>query len=337
MNVLLSISCITHKLCQSPQELSNDDLSDVDIALTYMTDAGFNMDWLEKKLEEVKEKKEKEEACLTRLQEMEESIKPLKQEFLKQEAEIDKEKAELLAARLDCQDSSSRSIRKQVNNTFTWVIKNVSTLQGQEVRSEIFVVGGCKWRLIAYPEVNNVDGYLSLSVYLDVPDCCESLPSGWKRHAKFSLTIVNQISEEFSQLQETQQWFDQNAPGWGFPPMLNLKDVSDKHGGFLVNDEVMVAVAVDVLEVVGSLDAPEKSESMDIKGFQVLPSQVESVNRLFERHPDIASKFSIKNQSLKTAYMNVLLCLNETLHQSPKEISEDDLSDAVMRKLLWPT
>lgn len=75
-------------------------------------------------------------------------------------------------------------------------------------------------------------------------------------------------------LLETQQWFDQNAPGWGFPPMLNLKDVSDKHGGFLVNDEVMVAVAVDVLEVVGSLDAPEKSESMDIKGFQVLPSQV---------------------------------------------------------------
>jgi len=52
------------------------------------------------------------------------------------------------------------------------------------------------------------------------------------------------------------------------------------------------------------------------------------VNRLFESHPDIASKFSIKNQSLKTAYMNVLLCLAETLHQSPMEISEDDLSDA---------
>ncbi|KAG7634866.1 MATH/TRAF domain [Arabidopsis suecica] len=217
---------------------------------------------------------------------------------------------------------------KQINNTFTWVIKNLSTLQGLEVRSKIFVVGGCKWRLIAYPEVNDADGYLSLSVYLGVPDCCESLPSGWKRHAKFSLTIVNQLSEGLSQVQETQAWFDENAPGWGFPPMLNLKDVSDKYGGFLVNDEVMVAVAVDVIEVVGSLDAPEMSESMDIKGFKVLPSQVKSVNRLFESHPDIASKFSIKNQSLKTAYMNVLLCLAETLHQSPMEISEDDLSDA---------
>lgn len=52
------------------------------------------------------------------------------------------------------------------------------------------------------------------------------------------------------------------------------------------------------------------------------------MNRLFERHPDIASKLSIKNQYLKTAYMNVLLSLTETLHQSPTEISKDDLSDA---------
>lgn len=70
-----------------------------------------------------------------------------------------------------------------------------------------------------------------------------------------------------------------------------------------------------------------KSVKFDIRSLNHT-SQVKSVNRLFERHPDIASKFSIKNQSLKTAYMNVLLCLNETLHQSPKEISEDDLSDA---------
>lgn len=55
---------------------------------------------------------------------------------------------------------------------------------------------------------------------------------------------------------------------------------------------------------------------------------MKSVNCLFERHPDIASKLSIKNQSLKTAYMNVLLSLIETLHQSPTEISMDDLSDA---------
>ncbi|EOA23324.1 hypothetical protein CARUB_v10019326mg [Capsella rubella] len=96
MNVLLSI---TQTLCQSPQELSNDDLSDAGNALAYMTDAGFKMDWLEKKLEEVKEKKTRVEASLARLKEKEDLLKPLKQKCLEQEAEIDKEKAELLAAR----------------------------------------------------------------------------------------------------------------------------------------------------------------------------------------------------------------------------------------------
>ncbi|XP_019102083.1 PREDICTED: MATH domain and coiled-coil domain-containing protein At3g58260-like [Camelina sativa] len=214
---------------------------------------------------------------------------------------------------------------KQVDNTFTWVIKNVSTMQAHKSsRYKQFVVGGCKWRLIASTEFNDVD-YLSVS--LDVPNR-ESLPSGWRRHAKITLTLVNQLSQEFSRQQEKQQWFDQNNPRLSFPPILDLKVFADKYGGFLVNDGIIIVVAVDVLEVIGSLDEPEKSQSMDVKGFQVLPSQVKFVNCLFERHPDIASKFSIKNKSLKTAYMNVLLSLTETLNQSPKEISKDDLSDA---------
>ncbi|EOA25332.1 hypothetical protein CARUB_v10018650mg [Capsella rubella] len=218
---------------------------------------------------------------------------------------------------------------KQVDNTFTWVIKNFSSIQSQKISwSKEFIVGGCKWRVAAYPEVNNVTNYLSLSVYLCVPNF-ESLPSGWQRHAKYSLAILNQLSGDFYQLEETQQWFDQSIPGWGFPPMLNLNEISGNDGGFLVNDQVIIGVAVDVLEVIGSLDASKTSDDcIDVKGFQVLPSQVKSVNRLFERHPDIASKLSVKNQSLKTAYMNVLLNLTETLHQSPKEISNDDLSDA---------
>ncbi|XP_010504783.1 PREDICTED: MATH domain and coiled-coil domain-containing protein At3g58260-like [Camelina sativa] len=212
---------------------------------------------------------------------------------------------------------------KQVDNTFTCVIKNFSLMQAHIAS---FVVGGCKWRLIAYPEVNHVGDCLSLSVCLDVPDC-DSLPSGWKRHAKISLTLVNQYSEERSLQQEKQQCFNQKTPRWGFLPMVILKVPSEEYG-FLVNDEIVIVVAVDVLEVIGSLDESEKSQSIDVKGFQVLPSQVKYVNCLFERHPDIASKFSIKNQTLKTAYMNVLLSLTETLNQSPKEISKDDLSDA---------
>ncbi|VVB06141.1 unnamed protein product [Arabis nemorensis] len=51
MNVLLSL---IETLCQSPQELSEEDLVEADNALAYMKDAGFKVDWLKKKLEEVK-------------------------------------------------------------------------------------------------------------------------------------------------------------------------------------------------------------------------------------------------------------------------------------------
>ncbi|CAL9216971.1 unnamed protein product, partial [Arabidopsis halleri] len=50
---------------------------------------------------------------------------------------------------------------------------------------------------------------------------------------------------------------------------------------------------------------------IDVNGFQVLPSQVESVNNLFEKQPDIASKFRSKNPFLRTTYLNGLLCLTE--------------------------
>ena len=56
--------------------------------------------------------------------------------------------------------------------------------------------------------------------------------------------------------------------------------------------------------------------------------QAESLSLIFERHPDIASKFRPKNQHLRTAYINVLLSLIKTLCQPTQELSKDDLNDA---------
>ncbi|KAG2324808.1 hypothetical protein Bca4012_039309 [Brassica carinata] len=53
-NVLLSL---TQTLCQTPQELSIDDLVEAEKAVAYMKDSGLELDWLEKKLKEIKEKK----------------------------------------------------------------------------------------------------------------------------------------------------------------------------------------------------------------------------------------------------------------------------------------
>ncbi|VYS60773.1 unnamed protein product [Arabidopsis thaliana] len=69
-------------------------------------------------------------------------------------------------------------------------------------------------------------------------------------------------------------------------------------------------------------------ETIDVNGFQVLASQVQSVSQIFKRHPDTAIGFRPKNQQIRKAYMDALLSLIETLCQSPDKLSDDDLSNA---------
>ncbi|KAL1204973.1 MATH domain and coiled-coil domain-containing protein [Cardamine amara subsp. amara] len=72
--------------------------------------------------------------------------------------------------------------------------------------------------------------------------------------------------------------------------MLPLTKLHDKNGGFLVNGEVKIVAEVGAVEVVGKSDVLKETllvnESINVNGFQVLPSQVESVNSLFKEHPD---------------------------------------------------
>ena len=85
MNFLL---CLIETMCQSLQELSSEDLVQADVALTYLKDSGFKLDWLEKKLDQVKVNKEKEITCLAILQETEESLLNLKQKCSHLKAEL---------------------------------------------------------------------------------------------------------------------------------------------------------------------------------------------------------------------------------------------------------
>ncbi|KAJ0255492.1 MATH domain and coiled-coil domain-containing protein [Hirschfeldia incana] len=167
------------------------------------------------------------------------------------------------------------------------------------------------------------------------------------------LSVVNQVSNELSQNEE--HCFDARGCNWGYKSMLSLDEIYDKDGGFLVDGDLKIVAEVDVLEVIGKLDVPDEmgeesesvnmleeddvaesnglpevsvNESTDVNGFQVLPSQIETMSRIFERHPDFASKFRPKNEHLRTAYINVLLSLIKTLCQSTEELSNDDLTDA---------
>ncbi|KAL9858278.1 putative MATH/TRAF domain-containing protein [Arabidopsis thaliana] len=220
----------------------------------------------------------------------------------------------------------------QYEKKITWSIKNFSSLPSEKIYSDNFVVGDSKWRLYAYPKGTGDGLNKSLSLFLQVADS-ESLPYGWKRHIKLRLTVVNQISEKLSKRLETPPyWFDQKSRYWGSPAMLPLTELLDLNGGFLVNGEVKIVAEVGVREVVGKSDVLVETllvhESINVNGFQILPSQVESVNNLFEKHPDIASNFRLENPHLRTTYLNSLLCLTEILSQSTEKISIVDLANA---------
>jgi len=160
------------------------------------------------------------------------------------------------------------------------------------------------------------------SLFLVVADF-QNLPCGWRRHARFCLTVVNQISDKlslhrgqfhnafgqkkvrvfvfvlsyinfiFSWSSETERWFDEKIPVHGYEEMISLAKLNVRKGGFLVKNEVKIVVEVDVLQVIGNLDVSEVSShlhketsSVDVNGFLVLPSQVTSSQRfkLFYRY-----------------------------------------------------
>ncbi|XP_048593043.1 protein RESTRICTED TEV MOVEMENT 3-like [Brassica napus] len=207
-------------------------------------------------------------------------------------------------------------MEKKFDKKFTWVIKDFSSLQSVNILSDTFVVRGCKWQLNAYPKGNKGQNFLSL--FLEVA-CCGSLPSGWRRHARFRLIVVNQRSETLSRQLEGQNWFEEKANGWGFQSMLSLDEINAKDSGFLVNGELKIVVEIELLEVIGKVD---------VNGFHFLSSQVEFVSRMFEKHPETASEVHLKNPNLRTGYMSLLLSLIDTLCQSPHKLPKDYLGEA---------
>ncbi|XP_020880520.1 MATH domain and coiled-coil domain-containing protein At3g58220 isoform X2 [Arabidopsis lyrata subsp. lyrata] len=332
-------------------------------------------------------------------------------------------------------------------NKFTWVIKDFSSLRSEMIYSDEFVLGGCKWRLMAYPDGDRIKKYMSL--YVEVADS-KHLPSGWSIHTELRMEVVNHHLYKPSQQKYRKNfWFDKKTPAWGYKTMIPHSKLCGEEG-FLVNGEVTIVVQIDVYRVIGKVAAIEISEegskggyeyeseeeskkksvegskwgyeyeseeeskkesvegynggyeyeseeeskkksvegskggyeyeseeeskkdsendcgeesekdseegsrplkkikrnddgvksndsvnktqqlkeTMDVNGFQVLPSQEKFVSRIFEKYPDIAVGFHAKNQHLRTACMNVLLSLIETLCQSPQELSNEDMVEA---------
>ncbi|KAI3734586.1 hypothetical protein L6452_14057 [Arctium lappa] len=140
---------------------------------------------------------------------------------------------------------------------FTWTIENFSRLTGKKLYSEVFFVGGYKWRVLIFPKGNNVD---HLSMYLDVADS-STLPYGWSRYAQFSLAVINQIHNKFTMRKDTQHQFNARESDWGFTSFMPLSELYDPSRGYLLNDTCIVEADVTVRRVVDYWSHDSKKET----------------------------------------------------------------------------
>ncbi|KAL0817230.1 hypothetical protein Bca101_073674 [Brassica carinata] len=125
---------------------------------------------------------------------------------------------------------------------YTWTIPGFTRLNNRKHYSDVFVVGGYKWRVLIFPKGNNVD---NLSMYLDVADAA-NLPYGWSRFSQFGLAIVNQINSSYSIRKESQHQFNSRESDWGFTSFMPLSELYDPTRGYLVNDTVVIEAEVAV-------------------------------------------------------------------------------------------
>ncbi|KAM5551208.1 MATH domain and coiled-coil domain-containing protein [Rosa sericea] len=150
------------------------------------------------------------------------------------------------------------------SGTFTWKIDKFSKLNAVKCYSEVFVIGGFKWRVTLYPKGNKV-GH-SISMYLEVADSSK-LPSGWTKYAKFSFTLVNQLDRILSKTKDTEQHeYNEDENDWGFTNFMPLSKIHHPSKGYLVNDICIVETNVSVRKGDIKILDNETGELMDFKG-----------------------------------------------------------------------
>ncbi|XP_060963248.1 MATH domain and coiled-coil domain-containing protein At3g58380-like isoform X2 [Cannabis sativa] len=160
----------------------------------------------------------------------------------------------------------SRSRNGSSSVQFTWEIYNFSKLRVKRLYSHIFNVGDFKWRILVFPEGNNVD---YLSVYLDVADPV-TVPHECCRNALFSLSVINQIHSEHTITKAIEHEFKAGEKDCGFTSFVPLIDLYDSSKGYLVNDICIVKAEVTLKK---KQDVKKKQEPthVDLQPAEALP------------------------------------------------------------------
>ncbi|KAI8556262.1 hypothetical protein RHMOL_Rhmol05G0239300 [Rhododendron molle] len=192
---------------------------------------------------------------------------------------------------------------------FTWEIEEFSKLKARRLYSKIFYCGGYEWRLLVFPKGNDNE---HLSVYLDVPDWAKLAP-GWSRYARFSISVVNQIHNAYTESKRTEHKFDANGSDWGFTSFLPLIKLNDPKEGFLVNDTIVLEAGVTIPSSydsrketgdngLGNVEADIAGTTSQVRFLSYWVSSVALLllEKIHSLHEGTYVKFSMKGRALPT-------------------------------------
>ncbi|KAJ4904926.1 TRAF-like family protein [Raphanus sativus] len=199
---------------------------------------------------------------------------------------------------------------KKFDGKFTWVIENFSSLQSKKIYSDSFVIGGCRWRLVAYPREND-NNYLSM--YLVSDDMSWYAAYKVRGNERFVTSMENQVGMKFVSVIQN------------FSFMNTEKCYSDPFAIRGFKWRLLAECDLLFLHLYMCINDCPPFPSAAIK---VRLTIVQSVRLIFERHPETAVGFRAKNQYLRTTFMNFLLSLIQTLYQPLQELSSEDLVEA---------
>jgi len=149
---------------------------------------------------------------------------------------------EMLAPLVSGPAQQPRLLKATDDGQFTWIIEGFNKLKQPKLFSPVFHSGKYNWRILIYPNGNNVT---QLSVYIDVADAA-TLPQGWSRQAHFTLTVHNRKDPSHSVIKDADHHFTTRASDWGFREMVPLSDLRDPRSGFVMEGKLMISAKVKV-------------------------------------------------------------------------------------------
>ena len=156
-------------------------------------------------------------------------------------------------AKIEVKESVSVNDISPTEGTCTWTISNFSKLKVNEwgsKYSDVFSIGGHKWKLWVCPRGRKSEKDKSVSLFLRLAEDRDKLPKDWQVTAEFSLSVICQHDPEKSRKKEDEgsKNYEFNAKGdnRGWRAFIPLTDFHDAANGFLVNDTATFEAKIEV-------------------------------------------------------------------------------------------